>query len=190
MKLVVGLGNPGLKYENTRHNAGFMVIDKLAEKLGAKVNKIKFKGLYDKLTYKGESIVFLKPQTFMNESGLSVMEAWKFFKLEVKDIIIIYDDIDIPFASIRVKSKGSSGSHNGMKSVIYHLQDDKFPRIRVSIGKRPDYMDLADFVLSNFTKEEEKILDKEIDAACDAVITWLEQGIDTTMNRFNGMDLG
>ncbi len=189
MKLVVGLGNPGSKYEDTKHNAGFRVIDLLAKRHGFKIKKIKFKSLYEKTSIGSEQVVFLKPQTYMNNSGIAVREASDFFKIKPEDIIVIYDDIDISFGTIRVKKFGSSGSHNGMKSIIYHLTNDRFPRVRVSIGKKPDYMDLANYVLSTFTDSESKIFEKEIEVAADAVETMLEFGVDEAMNRYNGMEI-
>ncbi|MDO5717471.1 MAG: aminoacyl-tRNA hydrolase [Tissierellia bacterium] len=188
MKIIVGLGNPGLKYEATRHNAGFMVIDLLAKKLGIKVKKIKWKSLYEKVNLRGESIILLKPQTFMNNSGIAVKEIVDYFGVDIEDLIVIYDDIDIPFGTIRIKKSGSSGSHNGMKSIIYHLNDDSFPRIRLSIGKKPDYFDLADYVLSGFSKKEAEVFDREVSAAASAVERILSEGLDAAMNEFNGMD--
>lgn len=189
MKLVVGLGNPGSKYEDTKHNAGFKVVDLLAKKHGFKIKKIKFKSLYEKASIGSEQVIFLKPQTYMNNSGIAVREAADFFKIKPEDIIVIYDDVDIAFGTIRIKKFGSSGSHNGMKSIIYHLTNDRFPRVRVSIGKKPDYMDLANYVLSTFTDSESKIFEKEIEVAADAVEAMLEFGVDEAMNRYNGMEL-
>ncbi|MDO5689253.1 MAG: aminoacyl-tRNA hydrolase [Tissierellia bacterium] len=188
MKLVVGLGNPGLKYEHTRHNVGFRVVDLLAEDAGIKVNKIKWKSLYGEGRLAGDKVILLKPQTFMNNSGIAVMEAVNFFKLPLEDVIVIYDDIDIPFGTIRIKPMGSSGSHNGMKSILFHLQDEAFPRVRISIGKKPSYMDLADFVLSSFAKTEEKTLERQLNAAAASVKEIIQRGVDAAMNEYNGMD--
>ncbi len=188
MKLIAGLGNPGLKYSETRHNAGFMVVDRLADRHGIKINKIKWKSLYGEGRIGGEKVILLKPQTFMNNSGLALSEATKFYKLQPKDIIVIYDDVDIPFGTLRIKPSGSSGSHNGMKSIIYHLYTDEFPRVRVSIGKKPSYMDLADYVLSTFDAAERPVLEREVLAAADALETMIEVGVDAAMNEYNGMD--
>lgn len=189
MKLIVGLGNPGSKYERTRHNIGFRTIDLLAQRHGAKMKNIKFKGLYEKLKILGEDVVLLKPHTYMNDSGISVKEAADFFKIPSKDIVVVYDDIDIPFGTLRIKGKGSSGSHNGMKSIIYHVQKDDFPRVRLSIGQRPSYMDLAAYVLQDFSNEEEKIVEKEIEAGADAIEEIISKDVNSAMNKFNGMNL-
>lgn len=188
MKIVIGLGNPGSKYEDTKHNAGFKVIDLLAKRHGIKVKKIKWKSLYEKAQIGSEQVVLLKPQTYMNNSGIAVREVMDFFKVPIEDLIVIYDDVDIEFGTIRIKKSGSSGSHNGMKSIIYHLSDDSFPRVRISIGKKPEYMDLADYVLSRFSKDELIIFENEIEAAADAVETILKYGVDRAMNEYNGME--
>ncbi|PLX33823.1 MAG: aminoacyl-tRNA hydrolase, partial [Clostridiales bacterium] len=134
MHIIVGLGNPGKKYAGTRHNAGFEVLDHFAEKHGIKINKIKFKGLLGEATLKGEKVLLLKPQTFMNLSGRSVREIAEFYKIEIDRLIVVYDDIDTPLGKIRIRKKGSAGTHNGMKDIIYNLITDEFPRIRIGIG--------------------------------------------------------
>ena len=158
MYCIVGLGNPGLKYENTRHNAGFLTIDYLANKFGIDVKKSKFKSLYGQGVISGQKVMLVKPQTYMNNSGEAVREIKNFYKFDMDKLIVIYDDIDIEFGTIRIRKKGSAGTHNGMKSIIYQIQDDKFPRIKIAVGKKPEYMDLANFVLSGFTEKEAEVI--------------------------------
>ena len=144
MYYIVGLGNPGLQYENTRHNAGFLTIDYLANKHNIKVKKIKYKSLYGQGEISGHKVMLIKPQTFMNNSGEALRELFNYFDFDHDELIVILDDIDIEFGSIRVKKKGSAGSHNGMKSIIYNLQFDDFTRIKLSVGKKPEYMELLE----------------------------------------------
>lgn len=135
MKLIVGLGNPGKEYENTRHNCGFMAIDYLAQDLGVTINQAKFKGLYAKIKVEGEDVILLKPQTYMNLSGESVSEVMKFFKIDKEDVLVIYDDLDLPVGKIRIRANGSAGGHNGIKSLIAHLNGQDFKRIRIGIDR-------------------------------------------------------
>ena len=135
MKLIVGLGNPGKEYENTRHNCGFMAIDYLAQDLGVTINQAKFKGLYAKIKVEGEDVILLKPQTYMNLSGESVSEVMKFFKIDKEDVLVIYDDLDLPVGKIRIRANGSAGGHNGIKSLIAHLNGQDFKRIRIGIDQ-------------------------------------------------------
>lgn len=189
MYFIVGLGNPGLQYENTRHNVGFMTIDYLANKYDIDVRKSKFKSLYGQGEISGHKVVLIKPQTYMNNSGEAVRELINFYKFDIDKLIVIYDDIDIDFGTIRIRKKGSAGSHNGMKSIIYQIQDDQFPRIKVSIGKKPEKWDLANFVLSGFSKEEVKILEDEIRLAVEGIEIILEEDIDKAMNKCNSVKL-
>lgn len=153
MKLIVGLGNPGREYENTRHNCGFMAIDYLANELGVSINQAKFKGLYTKTKINGEDVVLLKPQTYMNLSGESVKEVMNFFKIDKDDVLVIYDDLDLPVGKIRIRANGSAGGHNGIKSLISHMNGQDFKRIRIGIDRHP-YIPVVDYVLGKFTKEE------------------------------------
>lgn len=189
MYYIVGLGNPGLQYENTRHNVGFLTIDYLAEKYNINVKKIKYKALYGQGEISGHKVMLIKPQTFMNNSGESVREIFNFFKFEHDKLIVVFDDIDIDFGSIRIKKKGSAGTHNGMKSIIYNLQFDDFPRIKLSVGKKPEYMDLANFVLSGFNQNEVKIIREEIELAAKSIETIIEFGIEKSMSKFNSIRL-
>ena len=189
MYCIVGLGNPGLKYENTRHNAGFLTIDYLANKFGIDVKKSKFKSLYGQGVISGQKVMLVKPQTYMNNSGEAVREIKNFYKCDMDKLIVIYDDIDIEFGTIRIRKKGSAGTHNGMKSIIYQIQDDKFPRIKIAVGKKPEYMDLANFVLSGFTEKEAEVIREEIKLAADSIETMIESSIDMSMNKFNSVKL-
>ena len=189
MYCIVGLGNPGLKYENTRHNAGFLTIDYLANKFGIDVKKSKFKSLYGQGVISGQKVMLVKPQTYMNNSGEAVREIKNFYKFDIDKLIVIYDDIDIEFGTIRIRKKGSAGTHNGMKSIIYQIQDDKFPRIKIAVGKKPEYMDLANSVLSGFTEKEAEVIREEIKLAADSIETMIESSIDMSMNKFNSVKL-
>lgn len=189
MYYIVGLGNPGIQYENTRHNAGFIAIDYLARKYSIDVRKIKFKSLIGQGVISGHKVMLVKPQTYMNNSGEAIREIYKYFDFDHDKLIVIYDDIDIDFGSIRIRKKGSAGTHNGMKSIIYNLEFDDFPRIKVAVGKKPSYMDLANFVLSGFSKQEVKIIEEEVKLASDAIEMILEEGIEKTMSMFNSKRL-
>lgn len=189
MYYIVGLGNPGIQYENTRHNAGFITIDYLARKYSIDVRKIKFKSLIGQGVISGHKVMLVKPQTYMNNSGEAIREIYKYFDFDHNKLIVIYDDIDIDFGSIRIRKKGSAGTHNGMKSIIYNLEFDDFPRIKVAVGKKPSYMDLANFVLSGFSKQEAKIIEEEVKLASDAIEMILEEGIEKTMSMFNSKRL-
>lgn len=189
MYYIVGLGNPGIQYENTRHNAGFITIDYLARKYSIDVRKIKFRSLIGQGVISGQKVMLVKPQTYMNNSGEAIREIYNYFDFEHDKLIVIYDDIDIDFGSIRIRKKGSAGTHNGMKSIIYNLEFDDFPRIKVAVGKKPSYMDLANFVLSGFSKQEVKIIEEEVKFASDAIEMILEEGIEKTMSMFNSKRL-
>lgn len=185
MYVVVGLGNPGKDYTNTRHNVGFDTLDLLAKRNNININKIKFKSVYGEGNIGNEKVLLVKPQTFMNNSGIAVSDIFKFYKVPIGNIIVIVDDIDIEFASIRIRGKGSAGSHNGLKSIIYHLQDDGFPRIKIGIGKKYESQDLADFVLSRFGKSEKDDIQISFVKAAEAVETIIKEGIDPAMNKYN-----
>lgn len=184
--VIVGLGNPGNKYENTRHNVGFCTIDTLSDKYGIKVNRLKHKALVGEGTIKGVRVVLVKPQTFMNLSGESARDIIEWYKLAMENLIVIYDDVDLPVGTIRIRPGGSSGTHNGMKSVIYQLQSDEFPRIRIGIGRAPEGWDLADYVLSRYTGEDAGILRQSIERAADAAAAIVTDGVAAAMNTYNG----
>ena len=185
MYVIAGLGNPGKKYEMTRHNMGFLTIDVIAEELGIKVNKIKFKGLIGEGTYKGEKVILVKPQTYMNLSGECIREVVNFYKLPLENLIVIYDDLDVKVGMIRIRKSGSAGTHNGMRNIVYLLNDDKFPRIRVGIGVEKDRGDLIDFVIGGFSKEEVPLLEDAVTRAGKAALAAVELGIDRAMNLYN-----
>ncbi len=185
--LIVGLGNPGREYETTRHNAGFRALDILAAKLGCKVDKLKFQGLYGQVSYKGRKLLLLKPQTFMNLSGRSVLQLSAFFRVPPKQIIVLFDDISLSPGRLRVRSDGSAGGHNGIKSMIAELGSQDFPRVKIGVGAKPhpDF-DLADWVLSHFTAQEEKALQPALEKAAEAALAIIDQGVPEAANRFNG----
>ncbi len=189
MYVIVGLGNPGLQYENTRHNVGFLTIDYLAKKHNIPVKKLKFKSLYGQGEISGQKVMLVKPQTYMNNSGEAVREIKNYFKFDEDELIVIVDDIDIDFGRIRLKKKGSAGTHNGMKSIIYQIQNDKFPRIKIAVGKKPNYMDLANFVLSGFNEKEADIIRQEITMSAEAIEMLLATNIDKAMNKYNSINL-
>ena len=185
--LVVGLGNPGDNYERTRHNIGFRAVDLLAKDLGVKIDRAKFRGLYAQAAYGEKKLILLKPQTFMNSSGLSVMDAAHYFKLPPERIIVIFDDISLDVGRMRVRAEGSAGGHNGIKSIIGCLNSQAFPRVKLGVGAKPhpDY-DLAAWVLSNFTKEEEKLLSGVIERGAQAALEIIATGVPAAAARFNG----
>ena len=185
--LIVGLGNPGEKYENTRHNVGFQVIDELAERQGKPVQRLKFKALTGLLTIGGEKALVMKPVTYMNLSGEAVRPAADFYKLPPERILVISDDVALAAGRLRIRAKGSAGGHNGLKSIIQHLGTDQFPRIRVGVGEKPhpDY-DLADWVLGRPQGEDRKAIDGAVKRAADAVECILTQGLERGMGKFNG----
>ena len=185
--LLVGLGNPGTQYENTRHNVGFLVADELAERQNAPIQRLKFKALTNLLTISGEKVLVMKPVTYMNLSGEAVGEAARFYKLPPERVLVISDDVSLPLGKLRIRKGGSAGGHNGLKSIIQHLGTDQFPRIKVGVGQKPhpDY-DMADWVLSKFAGEDLKTITEAIRKAADAVECLLKEGPDRAMNRFNG----
>ena len=184
MIVIAGLGNPGRKYENTRHNMGFLTIDRIAEKNDIKVNKIKHRALVGDGFISGHKVLLVKPQTYMNLSGESLREVMNYYNVDIGDLIVIYDDFDIETGSLRIRKKGSAGSHNGMKSVIYQLKDDGFPRVRVGIGKSGS-LDWKDFVLGKVGGAESDAISQAISNAADAVECMISEGIDIAMNKYN-----
>ena len=183
----MGLGNPGREYENTRHNAGFRALDLLSAKLGCKVDKLKFQGLYAQVNYRGNKLLLLKPQTFMNLSGRSVLQLSAFFKVPPKRIIVMFDDISLEPGRLRIRADGSAGGHNGIKSIIQELGCQDFPRVKIGVGAKPhpDF-DLADWVLSHFSAQEEKALRPALERAADAALAIIDHGVPEAANRFNG----
>jgi PTH1 family peptidyl-tRNA hydrolase len=185
MQVIIGLGNPGKNYENTKHNVGFIAIDLIAETLGVKVNKLKHKALVGEGRIGSEKVLLVKPQTFMNLSGESVREIVQYYDLDLENITIIYDDIDIPLGTLRLRKMGSAGTHNGMRNIIYHLKDEGFNRIRVGIGKDRGEMDLRDYVVSGFDKKDVPAMENLLLMARDSAIDIVENGIDHAMCKYN-----
>ena len=184
--LVVGLGNPGDQYENTRHNAGFQVIDALADRGNFPVQRLKFHALTNTATVGGQGVLVMKPVTYINLSGQAVGEAAHFYKISPDHVLVISDDVDLPLGKLRIRKGGSAGGHNGLKSIIQHLGTDQFPRLKVGVGGKPhpDY-DMADWVLGKLQGEDKKIMDDAAVRAAQAVECLLSQGIDRAMNQFN-----
>ena len=185
MYLIVGLGNPEKDYSNTRHNMGFDVINEITNITGIKVSKTKFDALYGMGEINGKKVILVKPQTFMNLSGESVIRFKKFYKISNKDIIVIYDDIDLEIGDIRLKPKGGSGTHNGMRSVVENLNTEDFIRVRVGIGTPENKEDIINYVIGAIPRREKEILEEATKKAAKSVIEILENGIDIAMNKYN-----
>lgn len=186
MYVVVGLGNPGKQYENTRHNVGFNVIDILAKEYCISVSKIKHKALIGEGRVGSEKVLLVKPQTYMNLSGETLIDIYNYYKVDMENIIVIYDDIDLDVGKIRIRKKGSGGTHNGMRSIIKCLGANDFPRVRVGVSKPKPEQDLADFVLSRFRKEESDDVELGLEKAAKAVDVMIRDNIDLAMNKYNG----
>lgn len=184
MYIIAGLGNPGKKYEETRHNMGFMAVDFLAEKYDIKVNKIRFRALTGEGRIAGQKVLLLKPQTYMNLSGESVRLALEYYKVNPQELIVIYDDIDIQAGMIRIRKKGSAGTHNGMRNILYHIQTEDFPRIRVGIGSGRKE-DMIDYVTGSVPKNEITLLREAADKAACGAACIVEKGIEKAMNEYN-----
>ena len=186
MKLVVGLGNPGKKYVHTRHNIGFLVVDYLAELMDIKVDRIKFKSLIGE-GFKGkEKIVLAKPQTYMNKSGEAVLDMMQWYKTEPQDVLVIYDDMDLFPGKLRLRMKGGAGGHNGMKSIIYLIKSEEFPRLRIGLGRpENEQVDAVDFVLGRIGGENDELMTDAVKRAGEAVLAVLEKGVEQAMNEVN-----
>ena len=186
MFIVAGLGNPGRKYENTRHNVGFMVIDETANRHHIQVTEKKHKALIGKGMIGGEKVILVKPQTFMNLSGESIREIIDYYKIEEKtELIVISDDISMDVGAVRIRKKGSAGGHNGLKNIILHLGHDEFQRIKIGVGEKPEGYDLVDYVLGHFDKEESEQIAESVKSAAEAIAVMITDGADEAMNRFN-----
>ena len=184
--LIVGLGNPDKKYENTRHNCGWLALDYIADKRGCKVNKIKYKSFVGECTIAGKRVMLMKPTTYMNNSGQAVTEAMRFYKLPPENVIVIFDDVSLDVGKMRIRQKGSDGGQKGMRSIIYLSGQDTFPRIKIGIGAKPDpRWELADWVLSRFSKDEMQTLETMFDNANEAVELMINGRIDRAMNMYN-----
>jgi peptidyl-tRNA hydrolase, PTH1 family len=185
MKLIIGLGNPGKQYEQTRHNVGFMVIDKLSKELSIPLDRHKFNGIYGIGHISGEKIILLKPLTYMNLSGECIRPLMDYYEINDDEIVVIYDDLDLPVGKIRLRAKGSAGGHNGIKSMISHLASQEFNRIRVGVDRPNNGMKISDYVLGQFTKEEEQGIQEAIDRSVNACEKWLSTSFIQVMNEFN-----
>lgn len=185
MKMIVGLGNPGRDFDYTRHNIGFEVLDALSESFSIPMKKNKFQGVFGKGTVEGEEVVLLKPLTYMNLSGESVRPLMQFFKIQVEDLIVVYDDLDLPAGKIRLRTKGSAGGHNGIKSIINHIHTQEFKRLRIGIGRPDGPQPVVDYVLQRFSDEQELEVQEAINKAKKACKTWMKQPFDQVMNQFN-----
>ena len=184
--LIVGLGNPDKKYENTRHNCGWLALDYIADKRGCRVNKIKYKSFVGECTISGKRVMLMKPTTYMNNSGQAVTEAMRFYKLPPENVIVIFDDVSLDVGKMRIRQKGSDGGQKGMRSIIYLSGQDTFPRIKIGIGAKPNpQWELADWVLSRFSKDEMQTLETMFDNANEAVELMIDGRIDRAMNLYN-----
>lgn len=186
--IIVGLGNPGKDYDNTRHNIGFRAMDLLSEKLGADVKKSKFQALTALCTYNGKKLLLMKPQTFMNASGLAVEQAASYYHVPAEHILVMFDDISLPPGKIRIRPTGSAGGHNGIKSIIFSLKSEAFPRIKIGVGQKPHpEMDLADWVLGHFAAADRDAMDTALSHAVDAALCILDSGCEKAAAQFNGL---
>ena len=187
MFVILGIGNPGKKYEGTRHNIGFIAMDYMAEKYGIKINKIKHKALIGEGNIAGERVLLVKPQTYVNLSGESLREICAYYKVPTEQVIVIHDDVSLPCGKLRIRTKGSDGGHNGLKSIIYQLSSDSFTRIKIGVGAPPVHFDMADWVLGHFSKEEVLHLSKLVDCVVEeAVPDMIINGAESAMNKYNG----
>lgn len=188
MIVICGLGNPGKEYKKTKHNVGFEVIDQLSRRFGIDVAKSRFRALFGEGHIGGEKVMLVKPMTFMNASGEALLDIMRYYKLHPEDFIVICDDKDIPFGRVRIKNKGSAGSHNGLKSIIYQLQSEDFIRIKVAIGKPEPPMALRDYVLMPFDEKQRQVVDEEIELAGEAVERIMTEGLEAAMNKIHACD--
>ncbi|MCI6165639.1 MAG: aminoacyl-tRNA hydrolase [Lachnospira sp.] len=186
MYIIAGLGNPGLQYMGTRHNAGFSVIDELADKHNISIDTAKHKGMIGKGVIDGQKVILVKPMTYMNNSGECIREVMDYYKVDIDDLIVIFDDISLVPGKLRIRAKGSAGGHNGIKSIIAHLGSDGFKRVKFGVGDKPKGWDLADWVLGKFPSEEFEALREGNKKACEAVECIMSEGIESAMNKYNG----
>ena len=187
MFVILGIGNPGKKYDGTRHNIGFIAMDYMSEKYGIKIDKIKHKSLIGEGRISGERVILVKPQTYVNLSGEALREVCSYYKIPPENVIVIHDDVSLDCGKLRIRKKGSDGGHNGLKSIIYQLNSDEFTRIKIGVGAKPLHYDLADWVLGHFSKEEVERLSKLVDCVVEeAVPEIIKNGADSAMNKYNG----
>lgn len=184
--LIVGLGNPGREYKDTRHNVGFMLVDRLTIRLNARGMKLQSKAIVITAQHEDRKIILAKPQTFMNLSGQSVQGLLRFYKLPLENLLVVYDELDLPFCTLRIRPGGGPGGHNGIRSIIQQLGTQEFPRLRFGIDRPPGRMDAAAYVLQEFTNKELMTVSETLDKAADAALTFVTQGLNAAMNKFNG----
>lgn len=184
--LIVGLGNPGREYKDTRHNVGFMLVDRLTIRLNARGMKVQSKSIVITAQHEGQKIIMAKPQTFMNLSGQSVQGLLSFYKIPLENLLVVYDELDLPFCTLRIRPGGGPGGHNGVRSIIQQLGTQDFPRLRFGIDRPPGHMDAAAYVLQDFTNKELMSVSETLDRAADAALTFARQGLNAAMNKFNG----
>ena len=186
--LIVGLGNPGKEYERSRHNMGFRALDLLAETLGVSVKKAKFRALTAQATYRGQKLLLMKPETYMNASGMAVEQAAQYYKLPPERVLVLFDDISLAPGRIRVRPSGSAGGHNGIKSIISVLHSDEFPRVKIGVGEKPSpEYDLADWVLGQIPKAQQALIDTALQHAAEAALCIVESGCQRAAAEFNGL---
>ena len=188
--LVVFLGNPGLKYQNTRHNAGFLTADVVEKDCGVRIDRLRFHALTAQAELGGQKVLLMKPQTYMNLSGECIRQVMDYYKVDPSEFIVIYDDISLVPGGIRIRKKGSAGGHNGIKNIIAHLGTQEFPRVRIGVGEKPARMDLADYVLGHFPKEETETMTTAFKDGAAAVVDMMTEGVEAAMNHFNGAARG
>jgi len=184
--LIVGLGNPGRDYKDNRHNVGFMLVDRLTVRLNARMSRLQAKALVASINYEGKKLILAKPQTYMNLSGQSIQGLARFYKIPLENMIVAHDDLDLPFGAIRIRPGGGPGGQKGVASTIERLGSKDFPRLRIGIGRPPGRMDPADYVLQDFSKADQPLLSEILDRAADAVMTFVTEGLNPAMNKFNG----
>ncbi len=184
--LIVGLGNPGREYKENRHNVGFMLVDRLMVRFNARMSRLQAKALVASLTYEGKKLILAKPQTYMNLSGQSIQGLARFYKIPLENMIVAHDDLDLPFGIIRIRPGGGPGGQKGVASTIERLGSKDFPRLRIGIGRPPGRMDPADYVLQDFASADLPLLSEILDRAADAVLTFVDEGLNPAMNKFNG----
>jgi len=184
--LIAGLGNPGRRFENNRHNVGFMLLSRLSIKLGQNFGKVESKALLAKATYQNEKVILVKPQTFMNNSGAAISSLVRFYKVPLESLLVVYDDVDLPLGTLRLRPSGGSAGQKGMQSIIERLGTEEFPRLRIGTGRPPGRKEAADYVLQNFPTQDADLLNETLDRAVNAVLSYIEFGLEKAMNLFNG----
>ena len=184
--LIAGLGNPGRQYAGNRHNVGFMVVSRLAEKLGETFKRVESNALVAKANHRGIRLILAKPQTYMNGSGNAVRSLLRYYKIPPQQLLVVFDDVDLPLETLRLRAEGGSGGQKGMQSIIEQLDSETFPRLRVGIGRPPGRMEAADYVLQNFSKSEQELLELTLNRAVEAILTFVTDGLDKAMNVYNG----